>query len=137
MDTIGNYKQFISEFTPLLSYLDQRKCDVIICGDFDIDLLKSNSKPIINEYMDMVMSYGFFPKMTLPTRLSNRNGTLIGNFLCKLTHNFSHISAGILVCRISDHLPYFPQLDYGIAKRVSPPSRPVVYSRKKDQLRKF
>ena len=70
----------------------------------------------------MVMTYGFFPKITLSTRLSDRNGTLIDNFLCIFIHNFSHISAGILVCRISDHFPYFLQLDYGIAKRVSPPS---------------
>ena len=46
---------------------------------------------------------------------------LIDNFLCKLTHNFAHISAGILVCRISDHFPYFIRLDYGQIKRVLPP----------------
>ena len=120
VDTNENYKQFISDFTPLLSYLDQRKHDVIIGRDFNIDLFKINNKPIINEYLDMVMSYGFFPKITLPTRLSDRNGTLIDNFLCKFIHILSHISAGILVCRISDHFPYFLQLDYGIAKRVSP-----------------
>ena len=70
----------------------------------------------------MVMTYGFFPKITISTRLSDRNGTLIDNFLCIFIHNFSHISAGILVCRISDHFPHFLQLDYGIAKRISPPS---------------
>ena len=69
----------------------------------------------------MVISHGFFPKINLPTRLSERSGTLIDNFLCKLTHNFAHISAGILVCRISDHFPYFLRLDYGQIKRVLPP----------------
>ena len=122
VDTNENYKQFISEFTPLLSYLDQRKCDVIIGGDFNSNLLKINNKQIINEYLDMVICYGFFPKISLPTRLSDRNGTLIDYFLSKFIHNYSHISAGILVCRISHHFPYFLQLNYEIAKRVSSPS---------------
>ena len=38
----------------------------------------------------MVISHGFFPKITLPTRLSERSRTLIDNFLCKLTHNIAH-----------------------------------------------
>ena len=76
----------------------------------------------------MVISHGFFPKITLPTRLSERSGTLIYNFLCKLTHNFTHISAGILVCRISDHFPYLLRLDYGNIKRVLPP--PYIRERK-------
>ena len=121
MDTNENYKQFISEFATLLAHLDRCNSDVIIGGDFNIDLLKVNDKPIVSEYLDMVISHGFFPKITLPTRLSERSGTLIDNFLCKLTHNFAHISAGILVCRISDHFPYFLRLDYGQIKRVLPP----------------
>ena len=121
MDTNENYRQFISEFATLLAHLDRCNSDVIIGGDFNIDLLKVNDKPIVSEYLDMVISHGFFPKITLPTRLSERSGTLIDNFLCKLTHNFAHISAGILVCRISDHFPYFLRLDYGQIKRVLPP----------------
>ena len=121
MDTNNNYRQFISEFATLLAHLDRCNSDVIIGGDFNIDLLKINDKPTVSEYLDMVISHGFFPKITLPTRLSERSGTLIDNFLCKLTHNFAHISAGILVCRISDHFPYFLRLDYGQIKRVLPP----------------
>ena len=121
MDTNENYKQFISEFATLLAHLDRCNSDVIIGGNFNIDVLKVNDKPIVSEYLDMVIYHGFFPKITLPTRLSERSGTLIDNFLCKLTHNFAHISAGILVCRISDHFPYFKRLDYGQIKRVLPP----------------
>ena len=59
--------------------------------------------------------------MNANMKVSEQCGTLIDNFLCKLTHNFAHISAGILVCRISDHFPYFLRLDYGQIKRVLPP----------------
>ena len=76
MDTNENYRQFISEFATLLAHLDRCNSDVIIGGDFNIDLLKVNDKPIVSEYLDMVISHGFFPKITLPTRLSERSGTL-------------------------------------------------------------
>ena len=58
------------------------------------------------------MAQCFIPKITLPTRLSSRNCTLIDNFLCKLSNGFSQSTAGILISRISDHLPYFIFVDY-------------------------
>ena len=39
----------------------------------------------------------------LPTRLSNKRGTLIDNFLCKFSHGFLQTTAGIVPCSISDH----------------------------------
>ena len=66
------------------------------------------------------MSLSFFPKITLPTRLSDRSCTLIDNFLCKLSNGFSQSTAGILISRISDHLPYFIFLDYLKPKRPAP-----------------
>ena len=120
LDTIDNYKRFISELAPLLSYLDRRNTDVIIDGDFNIDLLKMNEKPIFIEYFHLLISHGFIPKNTLPTRLSEKSGTLIDNLLCKFTHNLYRISAGMLVSRISDHFPYFLQLDCGKIKRTLP-----------------
>ena len=54
----------------------------------------------------------FPPKITLPTRFSNMNGTLIDNFLYKILHRLLKTSAGIILSRISDHLPYFVPLDY-------------------------
>ena len=52
------------------------------------------------------MSIVFPPKITFPTRFSEHRGTLIDNFLCKLTH-FFEATAGIIVANVSDHLPYF------------------------------
>ena len=54
---------------------------------------------------------GCFPEITLPTRFSNRNFTLIANYLCKLSHGFTQSTTGILINIISDHLPYFIFLD--------------------------
>ena len=55
--------------------------------------------------------------MSLSTRLTDRSCTLIDTFLLKLSNGFSHSTAGILISRISDHLPYLIFLDYLKPKR--------------------
>ena len=37
----------------------------------NIDPLKIKEKEFVNEYFDMIVSSGFFPRITLPTRISN------------------------------------------------------------------
>ena len=44
-DNNANYQQFINELTPLLITLGNRNSDVIIAGDYNIDLLKSTINP--------------------------------------------------------------------------------------------
>ena len=110
-----NYNQFITELTPIVCRLNKCKRGVFIGGDFNIDLIKINEKPIFNEYLDMITSCNFFHKITLPTRLTENGGTLIDNFICKLSHNFNKTTSGIIVSQISDHLPYFIPIDYNIS----------------------
>ena len=112
-DLNENYQTFIDEFTPVLYDFQKRQCEVVIAGDCNIDLLKVKQKPIFNQYLDTLISLSVFPKITLPTRLSNKSGTLIDNFLCKFSHGFFQTIAGIVPCGISDHflLFYFLSLD--------------------------
>ena len=106
-DVNENYQQFTEEFTRQLAKFQKSKGEVIIAGDYNIDLLKINNKPKITEYFDSILEHSFFPKITFPTRFSEHRGTLIDNFLCKLTNKFFEATAGIIVANISDHLPYF------------------------------
>ena len=53
----------------------------------------------------MAISSGFYPKITLPTRITNRSSTLIDNILTNV-YDDNHIS-GILINKISDHQPIF------------------------------
>ena len=80
---------------------------VIIAGDFNIDLLKFKENTSVNNFLDCVISHGYVPKITQPTRLTQRKGTLIDNFFMKLSNNSFTTTAGILLSNISDHLPYF------------------------------
>jgi hypothetical protein len=108
-DIIENYQNFIHELSTTVYNL---KGELVISGDYNIDLLKVHDKPIINEYLDSVLSSGLIPKITLPTRFSNTCGTLIDNFLCRLSKDFAETTSGILTCKLSDHQPYFICLDY-------------------------
>ena len=106
-----NYCTFIDEFTIILKSFQKSKCDVVIAGDYNINLLKINEKPLFCEYLDNVLAQGFYPVITLPTIFSVRNCTLLDNLLCNLSGNPDNYSTGILTNCISDHQPYFIILD--------------------------
>ena len=111
-DVNENYNNFINEFTQVLNLLKNRACEVIIAGDFNIDLLKINEKNIVNTYFESITSLSYFPQITLPTRLSQNRGTLIDNFLLKFSNFNKSPTTGIIISNISDHFPYFISLDY-------------------------
>jgi len=74
--------------------------------------LKFKEISSVNDFLDNVMANGYFPKITMPTRLTHRYGTLIDNFFVKISHSYSPTTARVLLSNISDHLPYFISLDY-------------------------
>ena len=106
-DTIDKYSEFTQEVGETLKVLASSNNEAIIAGDFNIDLLKINDRPIFSDYFDMLMSNSFYPKITLPTRLSNNHGTLIDNILCKLSETTLDTVSGILINKFSDHQPCF------------------------------
>ena len=76
-----------------------------VCGDYNIDLLKVKTNKHYCEYFDEVISQGFIPKITLPTRISEQSSTLIDNIY---TSNIDEReSSGILLNQISDHQMVF------------------------------
>ena len=83
-DLNENYMRFPNEFTSIISLIDKTNSDIIIAGDFNINLLKINEKHIVGEFFDMLISNSFYPHITLPTRFSNNNGTLIDNLFYRI-----------------------------------------------------
>ena len=114
------YQSFTNEFIPILENLQRSNRETIIAGDFNIDLLKINNNATLGNYFNSVVAQSFFPQITLPTRFSYHNCTLIDNFLCKLKRSYLPSASGILVNRISDHLPYFTFLNFLTSKRNGP-----------------
>lgn len=103
---------FSEELSSIMHDLNRSNSECILTGDFNIDLLKVSMKPLFLEFLHNTLSEGFIPKITHPTRFSNTGATLIDNFFCKISSDYSTTTAGILTCNISDHQPYFITLDY-------------------------
>ncbi len=97
----------MKERSQILDKLESNSNEVIITCYFNLDLLKINDKPIISEYFDLLINHSFYPKITVPIRLTNNHGTLIDNILCKLTTTTLEITSGVLIKKCSDHQPYF------------------------------
>ena len=109
--TSENIETFISQLDLLYSKLINFK-HVVLTGDYNLDLLKFKENSLVNKFLDSIVSNSFIPKITLPTRITQRKGTLIDNMLVKISNGYSHTTSGILINRLSDHLPYFTCLDY-------------------------
>ena len=92
---------FLEEFKSTLSEFHFNRHNTYFCGDYNIDLLKVKRFQFNEEYFDSILTAGYIPTITLPTRLSE-NSTLIDNVL---TNNFSNngTKAFILNIHISDH----------------------------------
>ena len=90
-----------------LSSLENNNNQLILAGDFNINLLKLNDNEIYSNFFDTLVSHSLYPKITLPTIFTRTNGTLIDNFFCKLSKYTLESKAGILTKQFSDHQPYF------------------------------
>ena len=70
----NNYKENINSFTSeldtILSSFDTSTNDLIVTGDFNINLLQVNmcNKEHYGDFLDLMLGHSLFPKITLPTR---------------------------------------------------------------------
>ena len=82
--------------------------------------MKLESREKFQEYFDLLVTNNLFPEITLPTRFSKNNATLIDQIFCKLSkHEYRNIS-GILLKKISDHLPCFTALNINNMRVMKP-----------------
>ena len=105
-DLNDNYINFTNELSSILSEIENQNSDAIICGDFNLNLLRINEKETVCDYFEIICSKSFFPKIALPTRFSLRNGTLIDNIFCKISDTTLNTPSGIPLKTFSDHNPY-------------------------------
>jgi hypothetical protein len=103
---VSDIDNFSRELTRIFDCL-QRYSNVLITGDFNINLLNYKEKQHVSHYVDSIIANSYIPKITYPTRLTQQHGTLIDNFFMKMSPELLHTKAGILLNQISDHLPYF------------------------------
>ena len=93
----------------MISNISHENNSSIITGDINIDLLQINERVEIKKYFDLFVTRGFFPKITLWTRPSKYNASLIDQLFCKLNNPKQHLVSCIIQTQISDH--YFSLID--------------------------
>ena len=111
-----NIKQFNDEYIePLLEKITSEKKICALVGDFNIDLLKSNTNNDINLFYNSMTTHFFTPFILQPTRPISKS--LIDNILINSIEYPSH--SGNLTIQISDHLIQFVILE-GFLKELIP-----------------
>ena len=99
-------KEFNDEYLkPLLEKLTLENKEVILLGDFNIDLLKCDSNKKFSDFLDILYSTNLIPNINSPTRLTSQSQTLIDN-ICSSVINDDCI-VGNLISTVSDHHAQF------------------------------
>ena len=119
-NTVNDYNIFSREFTGALEYLANLGPEILIAGDYNINLLDVHNRDVVGNYFTSVTAQGLIPFITFPTRFSELRGTLIDNFLYKISARSSNTTSGIMIRKFSDHQPYFTCLDL-TSHHVKPP----------------
>ena len=100
----ANIDAFMLQFSPIVSKISKLKSDSIIVGDTNIDLLQINNRTKYAEYLDFMISHGFFPKISFPTKFSNQNASLYDHIFYKSSNSNQISKSAILWGATSDHL---------------------------------
>ena len=108
----SSIKEFLEPFSNIFKKLCNENSTLITGGDFNLNLLKLTEREIFQEYFDLFVSNGSVPQITMPTRFSKKNATLIDQIFCRFSKHTSHGTSGIIVTQISDHLPCFSIINY-------------------------
>ena len=90
-------------FNEVISKITDEKKVCYLAGDFNIDLLNSETVPDTKDFFDSITSNLFVPHITLPTRITNRSQTLIDNIFSN-NPEFENCTSGNFTFSISDHV---------------------------------
>ena len=102
---------FLEEFRPVVKTLNKEKASILLSGDFNLNLLDIQDRNKIQEYHDLLVSNGMYPKITLPTRFSRRSCTLIDQIFCRFSTMSQKSVSGIIFSSLSDHFGCFTCID--------------------------
>ena len=102
----NNIDAFTREIEPILQEPSSSNTEVLICGDYNINLLKLAGESHLADFFVMMLGHSFYRKITLPTRVNNSSGaTLIDDIFCKLSSHTVSTTSGIILDQLSDHYP--------------------------------
>ena len=92
----------------ILKILSVENKNLLILGDFNINLLNIDTDNECQSFLDITSSNLLTPLILKPTRFTTKGKTLIDNIFTNL---LVPCKSGDITCSISDHLPQFAILD--------------------------
>ena len=92
---------FIQSFDHHMQIIGREKKDVYLMGDFNINLMNCDSDGRVKDFVDFLTSFGLFPLITKPTRISSSASTLIDNIFTNCIQD--DFDCGIFCSDFSDH----------------------------------
>ena len=100
--------RFIKKLELLFDKARKEKKPILICGDFNIDLMKETSES--QDLLTAISTSNFSHLITQPTRVTNHSSTCIDNFItnfsCKIT------TTGVIETDLSDHYAIFVSINF-------------------------
>ena len=107
-----NISEFLEYMDATLNKLTDENKEIYICGDFNIDLLKTESNKSSSDFFSLLNSNGFLPLILHPTRVVDRNvPSLIDNIF---SNNVDHETiSGNIYLKLSEHFPQFATINRG------------------------
>ena len=99
----SNAKLFVDELNKTLEQLKTTK--VYLIGDININIFSINNAKYASDYVNMLASNGYFPLITLPTRVNDVSSTLIDHLITNDHRN--SIFPGIIKTDLTDYYPIF------------------------------
>ena len=102
--TLGSCVDLFNEYLEKLLQRVKKNKLFYLVGDFNINLIKSETHLGTRNFIDLLFSHGLYPLINKPTRICLEAATLIDNIF---TNCLLSTKNGILINDISDHLPVF------------------------------
>ena len=99
----SNVKLFVDELNKTLEQLKTTK--VYLIGDINVNIFSINNAKYASDYSNMLASNGYFPLITLPTRVNDASSTLIDHLITNDLKN--SIFPGIIKTDLTEHYPIF------------------------------
>ena len=99
----GDINLFFERIEHFLSSLPAY-VEVIVTGDFNIDLLNIESNSQSLDFVSLMSANPYIPMITKPTRIAGESYSLIDNIFIIKSNN---VLSGNIVSDLSDHYAYF------------------------------
>ena len=98
--------QFNYNFNEVLNIIKTENKTCYLLGDYNINLLNSETHTPTSDFLDICFSNNFVPLINKPTRVTKHSATIIDNILTNNIVNVSYVQ-GLFLTDISDHFPIF------------------------------